>query len=81
MNAYFTIIGLETLALRYERICENALKLANFFDQEGIVVNYPGLKNHQQYDLANEVFIGFGPLLTIDLVTKDAAFNFIKRLG
>ncbi len=80
MNAYFTIIGLETLSLRYERICENALKIAEFFDNEGIKVNYPGLKSHQQHDLACDFFIGFGPLLSIDLGSKNAAFNFIKRL-
>ena len=80
MNAYFTILGLETLSLRYERICENALAVAQFFESEGVTVSYPGLNSHPQYDLAESLFHGFGPLLTIDLGTKDRAFSFISQL-
>ena len=80
MNAYFTMIGLETLALRYQKICENAQNVAEFFDSEGITVNYPGLNNHQQHELSKDLLNGFGPLLSIDLGSKDAAFKFIKQL-
>ena len=38
-------VGLETLGLRMERLCYNALELAKFFEtQDGIEVNYPALE-------------------------------------
>jgi O-acetylhomoserine (thiol)-lyase len=81
MNAYFTILGLETLALRYDKICENALAVAQFFNNKGVTVQYPGLDTHPQHDLANTYFKGgFGPLLTIDLGSKQSAFAFISKL-
>ena len=80
MNAYFTMIGLETLQIRYERICQNALELAHFFNDMDIHVNYPGLNSHNQHELAANLFSGFGPLLTIDLGTRDMAFSFISKL-
>jgi O-acetylhomoserine (thiol)-lyase len=80
MNAYFTMVGLETLALRYERISDNALTIAEWFVSEGISVAYPGLSTHPQHALASILFCGNGPLLTIDMGSKDAAFAFIKQL-
>ena len=81
MNAYFTMLGLETLALRYGKICENALAVAQFFDNKKVNVSYPGLDTHPQHDLAQSYFNGgFGPLLTIDLGSKQAAFAFISKL-
>jgi O-succinylhomoserine sulfhydrylase len=46
--------GLETLALRMERHCDNALELANWLEAHPSVarVYYPGLKSHPQYELA-----------------------------
>ncbi len=80
MNAYLTMLGLETLNLRYTKICENALALAQFFDAEKIKVNYPGLPNHKQHHIAQQLLTGFGPLLSIDLGSKDRAFQFISKL-
>ncbi len=80
MNAYFTILGLETLSLRYERISSNALQVAEFFQSEGVTVAYPGLDQHPQYKLASDLLNGFGPLLTIDLGSKEMAFSFISKL-
>ena len=83
MNAYFTMLGIETLSLRYQAICKNAQVIADFFVAEGIEVDYPGLVSHANHDRAVELFPPnlFGPLLTIDLGSKDAAFNFISKLS
>ena len=80
MNAYFTMLGLETLSLRYEKISQNALGVAQFFESEGVQVAYPGLHSHAQHDLATDLFNGYGPLLTIDLGSKERAFSFISKL-
>ena len=45
MNAFLNSVGLETLGLRMERLCDNALQLAKFLDSvDGVEVNYPALK-------------------------------------
>ena len=83
MNAYFNAIGLETLSLRMERHCQNALRLAEFFEnQDGIrAVNYPLLKSSPYSDAAMSRFKGKGGgLFTIRLYTKERAFDFINHL-
>ncbi|MEJ2682060.1 MAG: cystathionine gamma-synthase family protein [Gammaproteobacteria bacterium] len=62
-------LGAETLALRMERACANAMALAHMLDQHPIVshVYYPGLPNHPQYERATELFRGFGGLLSFDV--------------
>jgi O-acetylhomoserine (thiol)-lyase len=54
-NAFQFLLGLETLPLRMERHCENALKVAQFLKGHPKVawVNYPGLPEHEGHDLAN----------------------------
>ncbi len=55
-NAFMFHLGLETLHVRMERHCENALKLARFLkDHDGVSwVNYPLLEDHPTYDLAKK---------------------------
>lgn len=55
-NAFLLNLGLETLALRMERHCANAQKVAEFLEQDDRVgwVNYPGLKSSPYYDLAQK---------------------------
>ncbi len=56
MNAFLTNLGLETLHLRIERHCENALKVAEFLasSDKVISVNYPQLPDNQYYDIAKK---------------------------
>lgn len=55
-NAFLLGLGLETLALRMERHCSNALKVAEYLSQSDKVswVSYPGLPGDAQYDLAKK---------------------------
>ena len=55
-NAFMFHLGLETLHIRMERHCENALKLARFLKGHECVswVNYPLLEDHPTYDLAKK---------------------------
>ncbi len=55
-NAFLLNLGLETLALRMERHCENALKIAEYLEKSELVswVSYPGLPTDPQYDLAKK---------------------------
>ncbi|MRX11445.1 aminotransferase class V-fold PLP-dependent enzyme [Pseudoduganella sp. FT25W] len=53
-NAFLLLQGIETLALRMERIVDNTLKVAQYLRRHAKVkwVNYAGLEDHQDYALA-----------------------------
>ncbi len=55
-NAFLLNLGLETLHLRMERHCENAIKVARFLENNEQVawVNYPGLESSPYYALATK---------------------------
>jgi O-acetylhomoserine/O-acetylserine sulfhydrylase len=55
-NSFLLLQGLETLSLRAEKHCQNALQLANWLKNNPNVewVCYPGLKNHPSHKLANK---------------------------
>lgn len=83
MNAFFNVLGIETLSLRMERHCNNALKLAELLENADGVrsVNYPLLKSNPCYDIAQKQFDGKGGgIFTIRLYTKERAFAFINQL-
>ncbi len=56
MNAYLLNLGLESLAVRMQRHCENALKVAQFLEQHEKVawVKYPGLPSGKDYTLVQK---------------------------
>ena len=55
-NAWVLSKSLETLSVRVDRHCENALKVAEFLEQHDSVnfVKYPFLKSHPQYEMAKK---------------------------
>ncbi len=59
-NAFLILQGLETLPLRMERHCENALKVAEFLQQHPKAewVNYAGLPDHPSKALVDRYFGG-----------------------
>ena len=76
MNAFLTMLGLETLPLRMEKHCTNALKLAEFLDSHEKVswVKYPGLKNNPYHNLAKKYLNnGFGAVFTFGIKGGDEA--------
>lgn len=60
MNAFLLLQGIETLALRMERHCDNALAVAMYLKQHPKVewVKYAGLPGDEYYDLAQKYFAG-----------------------
>lgn len=82
-NAYLTSLGLETLGLRMDRLCGNALQLALALKQNSKVtaVNYPGLESSEYHQLAREQFKGkYGAILTVRVGSKENAFKLINSL-
>ncbi len=70
-DSFLALRSLKTLALRMERHCENAMKIAQWLEGEPKVesVRYPGLKSHPQHELARAQMHGFGGMVTIVLKT------------
>ncbi len=69
-NAFLLLQGLETLHLRMERHCANALKVAQFLEAHPKVkwTNYPGLKSSKYHDLAKKYLTnGYGALVGFGL--------------
>ncbi|MEZ9629447.1 O-acetylhomoserine aminocarboxypropyltransferase [Vibrio breoganii] len=60
MNAFMLMQGLETLSLRMERHCENAIKVANYLQQHPKVswVSYAGLVDSEFYALSEKYMQG-----------------------
>ena len=84
LPAYLLNIGLETLALRMERHCANALKVAKFLEQNENVtwVNYPKLPGNSQFELA-EKYLPLGACGVISFGVKggrEAAVKFMDSL-
>jgi len=76
LNAFLLLQGVETLPLRMERHCSNALAVAHFLlDHPKVAwVNYPGLKNNRYYDLANKYLPkGAGAVLSFGIKGGAAA--------
>lgn len=75
-------MGAETLALRVERACENALALARYLAAHPRVarVYYPGLESHAQHALAKLLFKRPGALLALELADGMDCFDFLNRL-
>ena len=84
MNAYFLNLGLESLAVRVERHCRNAEKVAAFLQNHEKIawVNYPGLPGDKYYERAKK----YMPNGTCGVISfgvaggRKAAEEFMKHL-
>jgi O-succinylhomoserine sulfhydrylase len=77
-NAWVLSKSLETLELRMDKHCSNALALANALDQHAGVksVKYPFLASHPQHELAKQQMSAGGAIVTIDL---EGGFERVNR--
>jgi O-acetylhomoserine (thiol)-lyase len=82
-SAHTISIGLETLVLRTNKICENAMRLASYLHNHDKVsaVYYPGLADHPQHFLAREFFNGYGGILSVDLAEHIDPIQFLNALN
>jgi O-acetylhomoserine (thiol)-lyase len=83
-NSFQLIQGIETLSLRMERHCKNALGLAKYLKQHQKVahVNYPGLEDNPNYATASRYLQnGFGGMLSLVLKgEKSQTSRFVESL-
>ena len=68
-DSYLILRSLKTLAVRMERHCENALAIAQHFENHKEIseVIYPGLTNHPQHELAAKQMNGFGGIISMNI--------------
>jgi hypothetical protein len=81
-DTYLAHRGLKTLALRVERHCENAQKVAEFLATHPTVsaVHYPGLASDPGYELAKRQNpSGVGGVLSFQVATEEAALELTTR--
>jgi O-acetylhomoserine (thiol)-lyase len=80
--AHHIAVGSETMALRIERECANALALARMLaaDERVAAVHYPGLESHPQHALASELFRACGGLFSFELREEVDCFDYLNRL-
>ena len=83
-NSFYLNLGLETLALRVERHCQNAQRVAEFLEQDERIswVNYPGLKSSPDRALV-EKYLPHGTCGVISFGVKggrEAAEKFMNHL-
>ncbi|HEX9639313.1 MAG TPA: aminotransferase class I/II-fold pyridoxal phosphate-dependent enzyme [Acidobacteriota bacterium] len=82
-SCYLLNRGLRTLVLRVRQQNSSARAIAHFLDKHPRVlkVNYPSLESHPQHELAQELFQGFGGVLSFDLEGgTEAARRMIDRV-
>nr|MUH41967.1 aminotransferase class I/II-fold pyridoxal phosphate-dependent enzyme [Zobellia laminariae] len=86
-NAWVLSKSLETLAVRVDRHCENALKLAEFLEANDKVnwVKYPFLKSHPKYEIAKKQMKAGGCVVAFEikggLQAGQKFFDSIKMLS
>jgi len=68
-NAWILAKSMETLGVRMDRHCSNALIIAEYFEgnSELLAVKYPFLKSHSQYEIAKKQMSQGGGVITLDL--------------
>ena len=82
-HAFYINIGLETLALRMERHCSNALKIAKWLESNPKVawVNYPGLESNKYYPLAKKYMPnGTSGVITFGMGSREASAKVMDAL-
>lgn len=83
-TAFEVMSGLETLSLRMDRHCENAIKAAEYLSNHELVewVRFPGLKDDPAYDLSEKYLKGTGGTMVVFGIKggKDSGQKFINNL-
>lgn len=83
-DAWLTHNGLKTLTLRMDKHQENAQKLAEFLasNDEIKTVNYLGLEDHSDHELAKKQMTGFGGMMSFELKGGlDRGIEFMKKIN
>ncbi len=82
-SAFLLNLGLETLAVRMEQYCKNALTVAKYFKNHDKIesVKYPGLEGDEDYELAKKYLKGASGVISIVIKGgRETAMKFMNSL-
>lgn len=63
-DSWLLLRGVKTLAVRMDKQQSNAIRIAEYLESCGFKVNYPGSRNHPQYELHKRIAAGPGAVLS-----------------
>ena len=79
-SSYLTLLGLETMPLRMDRVVSSVERVAMALHQKGLNVNHPSIDGHEQNARYTAQFSkGCGTLMTIDMGSQEAAYEFLRK--
>jgi cystathionine beta-lyase/cystathionine gamma-synthase len=80
-DCWLVLRGLKTLAVRMERHCENARRIAAWLDGHDAVerVLYPGLASHPGHEIAARQMSDFGGMVSFLAASEDAAISLVAE--
>ncbi len=83
-EAWLLLRGMRTLAIRWERCSQNAMKIAQFLESHPAIerVLYPGLESHPSHEVAKKQMTnGFGGMMSLQVKGGEiAARKFVSRI-
>jgi len=78
--SYQTMLGLETLPLRLQRITQSVEIVASELNKNGLCVNHPSISSHEHHQrYLSDFQNGCGSLFSLDFKTKTKAFEFLNK--
>jgi cystathionine gamma-synthase len=80
-DSWLVLRGLKTLALRMERHCENARRIAEYLESHQHVeqVFYPGLPSHPGHEIAKRQMKDFGGMISFLAASEEEAVELVAR--
>ena len=79
-SSYLTLLGIETMPLRMDRVVKSVERIAMALHQKGIDVNHPSIDGHEQNARYVAQFSkGCGTLMTIDMGSQERAYDFLRK--
>ncbi len=80
-GSFLTLLGLETLSLRMKKVLENINYIAPALEKElpGGFIRHPSLDSHEHQERYKELYpLGCGSLMTLDMGSRQKAFDFLN---
>jgi cystathionine beta-lyase/cystathionine gamma-synthase len=80
-DSWLVLRGIKTLAVRMERHCENARRVAEYLDSHQSVeqVYYPGLPSHPGHEIAKRQMRDFGGMISFLAASEEEAVEIVGR--